>query len=466
MSNSRIASKESSKEAEKRGGEPRNTEGSGKEVLKGDNERFTSEIVESMHERKLRMSQVAAGGFVVLPGGYGTFEEMMEMITWNQLGIHMKPVIVLNINNIFTPLRTLLQNAVEAGFIQPQNLALVQILDLPGGAQANSDERQADAWGPATITALKEWSVSDDAGYGLKWDQPGNSSAEMRAKENAAESQKEETFSLFTTMRFTSVDVNRPTLPVTKEQIPLLGLHFHRLRKAFRFFAERDGPHVWAQCPSDDCMWQALSEALTRREEQQQGDWRIRLLISRAGKIEVQIVAAPANAGPFQPLPARERGHVVRPLILDPETSPRRGETPQSRDLRLFKTTKRGIYDDASKRAGTKKIFQVSDLHSESARPDLDHPEVLLHTSIHLLETATSNIAIEVPTASGTKWITPRLQDDDRPFLDGVMRQHLLATGVIEVGDLTVDAWHEAKRKGYRIIGFNGLRGVWEAEPA
>jgi predicted Rossmann-fold nucleotide-binding protein len=47
-------------------------------------------------QRKLKMAQISTGGFIVLPGGYGTFEEALEMITWNQLGIHKLPVIILN----------------------------------------------------------------------------------------------------------------------------------------------------------------------------------------------------------------------------------------------------------------------------------------------------------------------------------------------------------------------------------
>ncbi len=47
-------------------------------------------------QRKARMAELATGGFVVLPGGFGTFEEVMEMVTWNQLRIHRRPVVVLN----------------------------------------------------------------------------------------------------------------------------------------------------------------------------------------------------------------------------------------------------------------------------------------------------------------------------------------------------------------------------------
>jgi branched-subunit amino acid aminotransferase/4-amino-4-deoxychorismate lyase len=84
------------------------------------------------------------------------------------------------------------------------------------------------------------------------------------------------------------------------------------------------------------------------------------------------------------------------------------------------------------------------------------HPEVLLHTSTHLLETATSNIAIQ--TSDG--WITPRLNRETSPFLNGVMRRYLLDQGVISDGDLTVEDLEQAKKDGRRVIGFNGLRFV------
>jgi branched-subunit amino acid aminotransferase/4-amino-4-deoxychorismate lyase len=84
------------------------------------------------------------------------------------------------------------------------------------------------------------------------------------------------------------------------------------------------------------------------------------------------------------------------------------------------------------------------------------HSEVLLHTSTHLLETATSNIAIQ--TSDG--WITPRLNRETTPFLSGVMRRYLLDQAVIVVGDLSVRDFEEAKMDGRRVIGFNGLRWV------
>lgn len=105
------------------------------------------------------MAKLSTGGFIVLPGGYGTLEEALEMITWNQLGIHRLPIIILNIGNFFTHLYKQFENSVEAGFIAPSNLSLLRLVDLEGGEEANIDETRADEWGQAALKALKEWSV-------------------------------------------------------------------------------------------------------------------------------------------------------------------------------------------------------------------------------------------------------------------------------------------------------------------
>ncbi|KAL4358979.1 hypothetical protein AHAS_Ahas08G0031500 [Arachis hypogaea] len=75
-------------------------------------------IVSDMHERKAAMSQ-EADAFVALPGGYGTMEELLEMITWAQLGIHKKPVGLLNVDGYYNCLLALFDNGVKEGFIKP-----------------------------------------------------------------------------------------------------------------------------------------------------------------------------------------------------------------------------------------------------------------------------------------------------------------------------------------------------------
>ncbi|WOK99176.1 putative cytokinin riboside 5'-monophosphate phosphoribohydrolase LOGL1 [Canna indica] len=75
-------------------------------------------IVSDMHERKAEMAR-QADAFIALPGGYGTMEEVLEMITWSQLGIHDKPVGLLNVDGYYNPLFALFDNSVEEGFVKP-----------------------------------------------------------------------------------------------------------------------------------------------------------------------------------------------------------------------------------------------------------------------------------------------------------------------------------------------------------
>jgi uncharacterized protein (TIGR00730 family) len=82
------------------------------------------EIVDSMHTRKARMAELS-DGFIALPGGYGTFEELFEILTWAQLGFHQKPIGILNIEGYFDPLIQLIDHSLEEGFIRPQNRDLV-----------------------------------------------------------------------------------------------------------------------------------------------------------------------------------------------------------------------------------------------------------------------------------------------------------------------------------------------------
>ena len=81
-------------------------------------------IVDSMHERKQLMADLS-DAFVALPGGYGTFEEFCEAVTWSQLGIHKKPCGLLNVEGYFDPLIAQFDRAVRDGFLYPENRALV-----------------------------------------------------------------------------------------------------------------------------------------------------------------------------------------------------------------------------------------------------------------------------------------------------------------------------------------------------
>ena len=81
-------------------------------------------VVKSMHERKARMAELAEG-FIALPGGYGTFEEICEMITWAQLGIHRKPCGVVNVDGYFDGLLGQFDRAVAEGLVKAPHRGLV-----------------------------------------------------------------------------------------------------------------------------------------------------------------------------------------------------------------------------------------------------------------------------------------------------------------------------------------------------
>ena len=84
------------------------------------------ELVSTMHERKARMAELA-DAFVVLPGGYGTLEELLEVVTWAQLGLHTKPVVLVNTVGYWDGLLTFLGTAVAAGFLKPKNRAFMLV---------------------------------------------------------------------------------------------------------------------------------------------------------------------------------------------------------------------------------------------------------------------------------------------------------------------------------------------------
>ena len=88
----------------------------------------TLHVVRSMHERKTLMADLA-DAFIALPGGYGTFEEFFEAVTWTQLGIHAKPCGLLNVDGYYDALLAQLERAVADGFILEKNRGL--ILDAP-----------------------------------------------------------------------------------------------------------------------------------------------------------------------------------------------------------------------------------------------------------------------------------------------------------------------------------------------
>jgi len=87
-------------------------------------------VVSSMHERKSLMADLS-DGFIALPGGFGTFEELCEIVTWSQLGLHQKPTGLLNVGGFYQPLLNLFDRAVQDGFIETKHRSLVLHSDSP-----------------------------------------------------------------------------------------------------------------------------------------------------------------------------------------------------------------------------------------------------------------------------------------------------------------------------------------------
>ncbi|MNU18617.1 LOG family protein YvdD [compost metagenome] len=85
-------------------------------------------LVETMHERKTKMNDLC-DGVIVLPGGYGTLEEFFEMITWAQLGLHKKPIAILNIDGFYDDLIKLVQTMVDKGFLKQINQEMLLVSD-------------------------------------------------------------------------------------------------------------------------------------------------------------------------------------------------------------------------------------------------------------------------------------------------------------------------------------------------
>lgn len=105
-------------------------------------------LVSSMHERKARMATLA-DAFLALPGGFGTFDELFEILTWAQLKLHAKPVGLLNVNGFYDPLLTMVRHTASEGFLHPQHQELV----LAGAELDQLLERMA-AVAPLTLDKI------------------------------------------------------------------------------------------------------------------------------------------------------------------------------------------------------------------------------------------------------------------------------------------------------------------------
>lgn len=107
------------------------------------------EVVTTMHERKARMAELS-DGFVVLPGGLGTLDELFEIVTWKQLGLHTKPVVVVNSAGYWDGLRAMIDGIVAEGYARPENAALAAFVNdidevFPALAQLPAGELKIDS---------------------------------------------------------------------------------------------------------------------------------------------------------------------------------------------------------------------------------------------------------------------------------------------------------------------------------
>lgn len=105
-------------------------------------------VVASMHERKARMAELS-DAFVALPGGWGTIEEIFEMLTWAQLGLHAKPCGLLNVAGYYDPLCRFLENAIEERFVRDAHRAMVLMDESP--------TRLLDRFGEYRAPQVRKW---------------------------------------------------------------------------------------------------------------------------------------------------------------------------------------------------------------------------------------------------------------------------------------------------------------------
>ncbi len=96
-------------------------------------------VTENMHERKLLMHELS-DGIITLPGGYGTLEELFEMITWAQLGLHQKPIGILNTNGFYDDLLKMLRKMVAQGFLKIENYSMLLVDDTIEGLLKKMEE--------------------------------------------------------------------------------------------------------------------------------------------------------------------------------------------------------------------------------------------------------------------------------------------------------------------------------------
>lgn len=105
-------------------------------------------VVNSMHERKMKMNE-RSEGIIALPGGFGTMEELFEMITWGQMGLHQKPVGLLNVNGFYNELLHFLDTMVTKGFLSQEDRNMLLVDDSYAGLldqMATYQPKPTPAW--------------------------------------------------------------------------------------------------------------------------------------------------------------------------------------------------------------------------------------------------------------------------------------------------------------------------------
>src|SRR5437879_1839071 len=101
-------------------------------------------VVDSMHERKRQMAE-RADAFAILPGGIGTLDEMFEIVSWKQLQLHDKPVLLVDIGGYWAPLRALLDHIIAHGFARPQTRLLLRVVPTVAALMEALSEEPAPA---------------------------------------------------------------------------------------------------------------------------------------------------------------------------------------------------------------------------------------------------------------------------------------------------------------------------------
>ncbi|CAN1824432.1 Cytokinin riboside 5'-monophosphate phosphoribohydrolase LOG7 [Linum perenne] len=122
--------------------------------------------VSGMHQRKAEMAR-QADAFIALPGGYGTLEELLEVITWAQLGIHDKPVGLLNVDGYYNSLLTFIDKAVDEGFIAPAARHIIVSAQTAHDLMSKLEEYEPEHSG---VASKLSWEMEQQLGYTIKSD--------------------------------------------------------------------------------------------------------------------------------------------------------------------------------------------------------------------------------------------------------------------------------------------------------